>query len=277
VNIHLSFVDVDTGTVFAQSDVPPEQLPDTFEAHTTVGIEGQEWEVLAADPMTRDGAMESGALRVALRKLTIADLPPGEILYSLPTLCDAVPPVTRGSSKLAKSVLEIEEDEWRQIELVSARFHEPVRAAFAQIARIYEGAAAPGGGFRELHVRTELPAPLGRATLYLDAVRTALSPFQTVFAGLAYPGIDGLVDGGFAFRTAGGLSIYGTQRARLVTAVGLVLDHPAGVVDAEARRLSELLRDHDLVLVDWCRMRVARDEDQIRDYLHATIKDPDNG
>lgn len=51
--IRVSFVDAATGRCFSWTEMPAEQLPTSFEARTILNMEGQDWEVVAAEPMTR--------------------------------------------------------------------------------------------------------------------------------------------------------------------------------------------------------------------------------
>jgi hypothetical protein len=58
--VRVVFVDASTGAAFAHADSPPEQLPESFEAHTTVNVQGQECEVLSAVPVTRAECVKAG-------------------------------------------------------------------------------------------------------------------------------------------------------------------------------------------------------------------------
>jgi hypothetical protein len=67
--IQVRFVDVDTGKPFAQTECPPDQLPQSFEAHTTLNMEGQDWEVVSADPITRAEYVQRGQQRAIDQRL----------------------------------------------------------------------------------------------------------------------------------------------------------------------------------------------------------------
>jgi hypothetical protein len=270
--VRVVFVDADTGASVAQTDSPPEQLPESFEAHTTVNVQGQEWEILSAVPVTRAEFVASGELRLNVRKVSLQKMPPGELLYSLPTICDGIPGIAAGTSKLSKRVLELHEDDWRQIELVSAAYSDEVRACLAKIDRIYEKERTPGGAFNKVYVREELAAPIAAGALTPAALMSYFPSGVTSYDGLAYRGVAGLIGAGFAFGTAASLVLYGVAPAGLVTTVGLVLDGVASDLEADARSLANVLRANELTLVDWCRVQVVDGQgDHVLDYLRSRM------
>src|SRR5688572_27711365 len=115
--IRVELVDAATGTALGVADLPAEDLPDSFAAATTLQLAGADWHVERAEPVTRDDYVASGQLKLVLRKLVYVD--PRKILYSLPTLEDALPPLRDGDAAAAYAM---HEDDWRQVELVAARF-----------------------------------------------------------------------------------------------------------------------------------------------------------
>jgi hypothetical protein len=269
-NVRVVFVDASTGAAFANTDCPPEQLPESFEAHTTVNVQGQDWEVQSAVPVTRAEFMKTGELRLSLRKLNIVKMPPGDILYSLPTICDGIPGIAAGSSKLSKHVLELHEDDWRQIELFSAAHLDEVRACLAKIEGICAKERMPSGGFKNIHLRSERTAPIAGNGLTLSGLGSIFSPGMTAYDGVSYRGVAGLIAGGFGFRTGAHLDVYGIASGGSVTTVGLLLDHLSSTFEADASSLAHLLRANDLVLVDWCRVQVVDGrEEHVVGYLRS--------
>lgn len=100
--INVSFVDVETGNTFAVSDMKPEQLPESFEANTTMYIQNQSWEVVEAIPVTSTEFTKSGELKLVLRKIEIQTVNPNELLLTLPTISNELPNIQKGSTKLNK-------------------------------------------------------------------------------------------------------------------------------------------------------------------------------
>jgi hypothetical protein len=263
--VRVLFVDAASGTTIAQTDSPPEQLPESFEARTTIQVKGHEWEVVSAAPVTRAEYVKAGALRLTVRIVNVQNIPPDKILFSLPTICDAIPAIAGGTSKVGKRVLELHEDDWRQVELVAVAHLDEARACLAKIERVHAEERTPGGAFKKLHVRSELPAPIGPDALALSTLKAAFAAGVTAHDGIAYRGVAGLIEGGFAFRTAAGLEVYGVEAGGAVTTVGLVIGGEA--VEADARSLASVLREKRLVLIDWCRVEVVEGEDQVVAYL----------
>jgi hypothetical protein len=270
--VRVLFVDASTGATFAQMDSPPERLPESFEAHTTVNVQGQEWEVLSAAPVTRAEYVEAGELRLSVQKLNIQKIPPGEILYSLPTICDGIPGIAQGTSKLGKNVLELREDDWRQVELVSVTHLDEARECLAKIERIYTEQRTPSGGFKNLHLRTELAAPIVRNGLTMSTLKSTFSGLAA-YDGVSYRGVAGLIEGGFAYRAAASLDVYGIEIGGGVTTVGLVFGRDGLGRETDARALANLLRGNGLALIDWCRVEVIDgQEDQVLGYLRRTTR-----
>lgn len=250
--IRVSFLDAATGGCFSRTEMPVEQLPTSFEARTTLNMDGQDWEVVVAEPMTRIEFEATGELQLTLRKITIAPLPPGDILFSLPTICDVIPGIAPGTTKLGKRVLQLHEDDWRQVELVAGVHQVEIDTCLNHIRRIYAEERTDSGFFRKVHVRKEAAQPLHGCRLglpELDRYFTALKPLD----GLAYRDVAGLIDGGFAYESASGLRLYGVEHAGSVATLGLVTDLVQMKVEEDGHSLAALMRDHQLCLIDWCR------------------------
>jgi hypothetical protein len=250
--IHVEFIDEETGETFAQSTIPADDLPATFEADTTVTIGQQSWSVQRADPPTALEFRRTGRLQVWLRRVRVEMADPMDLLFSLPTIVDALPPVVPGSTKLGKRVFEIHEDDWRQVELVALRWQEAIDATFAAIRRIY-GEERDGYGFRNLHVRTEIPAPLNGCAIRLTDLQARLDSSTEAYEGVAYVGAAGLVEGGFATPLSPGILLYGQEQEGQVTTVGLAKQAAAAPGEASVHQLTELASENGLCLVDWCR------------------------
>lgn len=172
-----------------------------------------------------------------MRKVDKID--PSKILFSLPTVEDALPPMREPDSS---SAYEIHEDDWRQRDFVSRQFTPEIDAELVEIRRVW--AERDGPGFKRAHVRAKVRAPLRDVGLTLVDVREALGGVGEL--GLAVG--DGLVIDGFAFPLPGGAA-YGRVADGLVEALGL---HG----DAEPGGLRELANQRALVLVDWIRASV---------------------
>jgi hypothetical protein len=155
--IQVGFYKVGADKAFAPSDVPIEQLPDTFEIDTTLHLGSADWAVSKAVPPTKAEFRKSGKISLYLYQPKTANVPVSELLYSLPTISDSLPDLVH--TKSLENILVVHEDDWRQIELISTRHADAVRQELASIQDIHAKHRA-GSGFTTLHVRKLIIAPL---------------------------------------------------------------------------------------------------------------------
>src|SRR5207253_10674690 len=104
-----------------------------------------------------------------------------------------------GSSKLGRNVIEIHEDDWRQIEWITGPATEALESELAAIRRVYE-TERQGVGFKRVHTRPEEPQPLVGQAVQLDDLRAALDPRAIWLDGFSYMGVAGIVADSFAVR-----------------------------------------------------------------------------
>jgi len=259
-SIQVTFCDAASGAVFGQAEMSAANIPKSFEAHTTLNLEGQDWEVVTAEPMTRDEYEKAGTLRLTLRKVRIGTISPKNVLFSLPTICDKIPGIDPGTSKLGKKTVELHEDDWRQVELVAQCHQAEIDVCLSHIRRIYTEQRTDNGFFRKLHVRKEVAAPLEGGGLLFTDLRRFL-PTLTALDGLSYRGVAGLIADGFAFESAFGLRLYGVRQGVAVTILGLSVEHAGPQVERDGPSLATLMRANELCLIDWCGLRQLPDSD----------------
>lgn len=136
MNVTLELIDAASGAAIATDEVRIETLPERFEGldtHLTVG-EAQ-YSVVGADPSSREDIAKAGRVRLLLTRVEQVD--PRTILFSVPTLEDSSAPIEPTGDHA--SAIAIHEDDWRQIELLSAAQREAVDAV-ADIPRGEVGA-----------------------------------------------------------------------------------------------------------------------------------------
>ncbi len=155
--VNTFFIDASTGKAIGQADMPVEHLPQSFTHETTLQIGDEEWSVLTAEPLTAEEFIQTGKLVLTLQK--VVKVQTEHILFTLPTLCNEIPPIVVGSTKQGKNILELHEDDWRQIEFVSHTYRPAINSELAHIMRIYREASVNDGrvlGFKSLHVRQHI-------------------------------------------------------------------------------------------------------------------------
>ncbi len=252
--VHVEFVDSSTGAVFAQTKISPDQLPASFEAETTMHLGEQEWAVVSADPMTSAEFRSSGRLRLVLSRVKAATVDPRELLYSLPTISDALPAPASGTTKLGKRVLELHEDDWLQIQFYSVHQQAQVDAQVAAIREVHETARS-GPGFKRVHVRRGCDNLFGAMPCSLTELRAACPAPSEWLDGIAVAGVAGLITDGFAVRLPSALTLYGLAVDDRVLALGA--EPPGGVAFGGAllSSIAPFLRASQLRVVDWCRAK----------------------
>ncbi len=231
--IRVILIDAGTSTRLGEAEFPVAQLPETFEVATTLHLAGGDWQVERAEPVTRAEFAETGQLTIWMRAVVQVD--PQALLYSLPTLETLQPPLGDPGDGLW-----MHEDDWRQIELVSARFAPEIAVELAAIRAVH-AEDKRGPGFTRLHVRERIPEPLAGVELTVADLGLA-APRRDIVLGPVGGRQAPLVIGGFAFEV-GDSVIYGREDTGRVVALG--------IRGPDTRLLVALARAHDLVLVHW--------------------------
>jgi hypothetical protein len=250
--IQVRFFEVGADKPFAQSDVPVEQLPDTFEIDTTLHLGSDDWSVSKAVPPTKAEFRKSGKISVYLYKPKITNVPLHELLYSLPTISDSLPDLVDTQS--LENVLVLHEDDWRQVELVSADQMNLVHREIDSVREIREKHRV-GSGFRALHIRKLVTAPLSTAALSVRELQKQFGVSHE-YAGVAFNRTAAVIKSGFAFRASNSWVFWGQTRAD--GALSTVCIRTEGELSPLAsRELESFLSAHKLLFVDWVRLETA--------------------
>jgi hypothetical protein len=249
-----------TEEVLAEMLLPAEGLPDDFEqGEFTLNIDGVVYEVVRAKPATVAKYRSTG--RLLLRVNRVSNVTADEVLYTIPTLCATIPDSDAGLEPGDDdSLFVIHEDEWRQIELVSAAQDAIVEEELAAVIEIFEAARVAVEGenfdaFRSVHIREQPVRPLP-AGLTIGALRGAFEPAK-FYDHVVYEGHDELVPAAYAL-DLGSLALYGhAADGELRSAALLVVDAPPRLPPETIARLAAFMASHDLLLVDWCRVQAV--------------------
>jgi len=71
--VQVTFIDDETSAVFAESEMPAANLPDSFAEETTVHIGDHDWSVVQADPKSKQEFAKARTLTLRLRKIELMD------------------------------------------------------------------------------------------------------------------------------------------------------------------------------------------------------------
>jgi hypothetical protein len=237
--VHVLLIDAASNATIAEVDLEATQLPEAFELSTRLEIAGRMWQVEQAEPPTREAYIASGRLRLVLRELQHVD--PRSLLFSLPTLENVAPP----TEPLVDGCVTMHEDDWRQVELVSARLELEIAAELEAI-RLILTSHRKGVGFTNLHARSRIPEPLAGVALSLADLGMATAPRGLAIGTRTYAAIVG----GFAFDTEAG-TLYGRVHQQAIVALGVHSSRDLGLLAVVARAGA-------FVVVDWCAATMHR-------------------
>jgi hypothetical protein len=253
--IRVEMIDASMKHHFQPTYFAPEQLPESFEAATTMHLDQGDFEVVEATPMTAAEFRRTGQLRLVVRERKIVKLNPSELLYSLATISNELPPIEPGTTKLEKQVVELHEDDWRQVEIVAMVQQEQIDAELAAIRRIYEEQRTEEGYFRAIHVRAGLAEPLAGTAITLAELIAAFDPPPpSRLDGIAYRDVAGLVANGFALRLLSGIELLGVvDEAGHVAVLCLSHARPNNAMERDLPALSRFAQSHRLCLINWYR------------------------
>lgn len=250
--VHVEFVDADTGALFGQTDISPDQLPASFEADTTMHLGDRDFSVVSATPMTAVEFRASGRLRLVLRRVKLEKIAPGDVLFSLPTISDTLPTPAEGTTKLGKQVLELHEDDWRQVEFFGSAQGARVDAHLAAIRSIHERERS-GPGFKRLHVRKDCEGLLADTGCTLTDLRDACPAGSEWLEGVALQGLAGIIPGSFAVRLPSSITLYGTATDDRLDVLAVHAPGPKAPAAFALDEIAAFASKRGLGVADWCR------------------------
>ena len=130
------------------------------------------------------------------QKADVREFDPKSLLFSLPTICDEAPETIQNAGQASQSALQIDEDDWRQIEFIAV-------ADLTQIDRemddieTFKNANRAAIGWRNVYIRKERPNGLFPSQLPYSLIDSIPhGPIQELMIGT--PGREAIVKGGFA-------------------------------------------------------------------------------
>jgi len=259
--IEVKFVENGKDKPFAVSEMPIEQLPDTFEIDTTLDIGNDKWTIVNAIPIKKEEFMKTGKLSLFLSKVELMN--PKDILFSLPSINDVIGSISKSRNKIDQ-YYKIHEDDWRQIELVSNHHEKMINNELNSIIEIYNNFREEYG-FKKIHVRKEIIKPLEKSNISLTQLKKIFGTSKE-FQGLAYEGQPLGIDNSYAFISNSGVTIWGESSENgSVRSICFSSSKPKGVEEFSASLL-KLLNDEKLYLIDWCRVQKINDLKSLTDY-----------
>jgi hypothetical protein len=258
-DVHVEFIHGNDNTTIGVVDLPLEKLPDTFAVDTTFDIADKKWSVVRAEPVTKAEFARTCRLRVYVVPLT--SMPPGELLYSLPTISDDIGE-GEGSTPPDDTVFQIHEDDWRQIEFVAQTYKREMDLEFGDIRKVYDE-RKPSGGFVGVHIRKRIPSPLGDKAISLEELKRELPP-KHEYKAVGVQRSLGAFKNSFAWDIDEDVTVWGTKdnrdRIRIICMTIRGNHHSA----ASFLTLAQFCAKRDLYLVNWCRIAKGSSAQEIQ-------------
>jgi hypothetical protein len=176
---------------------------------------------------------------------------PQDILYSLPTISNDLPPLEAPIDEPSGADMFIEEDMWSQIEFFARDRQDGIRHMLAEYSG-FERRNREGAGWRQIYVRKLARAPVIAGTSAVADLEKVLG-LQAGRAPLIYSSqkVSGKIKNGFCFKLDGNVSLYGHADELGITTLGAALGYMADstkLTDAFAK----LHAAFGVMLVDWC-------------------------
>lgn len=242
--IAVTFIDDNTSDPIGTSEIPPEQLPGSFDQPASMHVAGKDWQVAFAQPAKAKEWLKE-------KKLTLYLLPPDQpnpykVFYTIPSISNDLPATTAVSNPLFNDfMLELSEDDWRQIEYLPLSNLTAIQNTMKEVEAILtpDNTEEAPRYFKRMHIRKlprrQLSIPFDEFTQQL----TIAAKGSLRFTG-SRP--NHIVEDGFALRTSN-YTYYGTSKNGIIHELNLQRFECA---DDEFNHIAQRF---NLTLVDWCR------------------------
>jgi hypothetical protein len=261
LNIEVTFIDDATDESIGVTQIPANNLPDSFDRDTIINLSGADWNVVNARPKTRAQYTKSQKMILWIRRIELVN--PQDIFYSLPSICDPIPEVN--DRAVLGNELIIAEDDWRQFELVPNQLADKVDKEIAKIRLIHEN-ATEGIGWREMHIRKKPEIPIA-SNIALPHLASLLK-VSTKSKGITYHGSRSPIADGYSLTLNDDFSVYGIAPNNKVQVIAIGQDSNIPPNTESIELLQQLARKFNLDLVHWCRcLRVSPDDPAFRSLL----------
>jgi len=173
----------------------------------------------------------------------------GQILYTLPTICEKLPPLEK-TDQLPKDAIRMHEDYWRQIEIVPIAYRSQVEEQLKSFIA-FRDAHKKGEGYTEIFLRKNVYPTLQNQWISLTNLGA-----RSVALALG----DQKVVGGFAIPDKSGAYLYGhTEPRGIVIYLGIAPPQDGNLAPEFASFVSNLASSQKLFMVDWYKAQILPD------------------
>lgn len=236
--IKVALIDAVTGKNLGKHKIPAELLPAAFNRPTMLEINNIKWRVLQADPVLADDFLFSKKL--TLKVLHAEQANAQQLKYNLPTVCNEMPLVTGVPGLYNDFTLEIQEEDWRQIEFLSLERLKIIEEAVKNIEVILSSQSTPLLGYDKQYIRDNAL----QSKVFISWEEFCSVLINPVKGNIFFRNND-FVQNGFAIRSES-YTYYGILENGFIRT--LCLSQFGGADDEFMNVLSKF----ELSLVDWC-------------------------
>lgn len=243
--VKVTFIDNANDETLGISKMLSDQLPDSFEKPTTLQFQDKEWHVIKADPVNKQEFMITKKLTLHLAEVGFLD--PENVLYTVPTISNELPAMV-DIKLFDEFVIELHEDDWRQIEFLPVDILPAVQDEMAAVEAILfpEDETERSFGFKSIHVRSKI----GSRHLSIPFADFCASVNIEAKGAIALSGYPGFVENGGSIRS-GNYTYYGTLEGDIIKELCLVQFESVG---DEFAIVADRFK---LMLVSWCRGQIT--------------------
>lgn len=243
--IKVTFINHATSETIGISKMPSDKLPETFENSTTLQILDKDWHVIKAEPLNKQEFMVTKKITLHLAEVGFVD--PNNILYTVPTLSNELPEMT-DKKLFADFVLELHEDDWRQIEFLPVDRLPAIQEEMVAVEAILfpDDETERSFGYKSIHVRSKL----GSRHLSIPFADFCALVNIEAKGAIAISGYSGFVENGFSIRSSS-YTYYGTLEGEVIK--DLCLDRLEDVGD----EFATITGKFNLLLVSWCHGQIT--------------------
>ena len=244
--ILVEFYEGNSKKPFASSNIPEDQLPDTFEIDTKLTIADQNWSIINAIPKIKADFIKSEELKIYLNKIEV--LNPKDILFSMPTINNSLCEVTNCETT---NLYMIHEDDWRQVELIDDSNIDKINDEIAGIDNIYKNHYVEGGGFSQIFIREKIETPLSNIRINIDDLKQEFEILKN-YNGFTFHNVKGMVKNSFAFEIEKNVTVYGLTSDDYVLSLCIVHEKPV------SNMVIDFMKKYKLIYVNWCKLEVIK-------------------
>jgi len=235
--INVTLIDSETEQLIDKRKILKDELPEIFNRPTVLSIDGEDYQVLKAHPVSGDGFYYDKRLTLHVRKKS--DFDRTNVKPMVPTISG-----TNLEFCHTPAAFNITNDQWMQLQLLPASMSPLIEEEFAQIHTVMETASL--SGYSKVYIRKNIPA----ITTFINK--------DDFYNNNETPQNDAIKING-AGTVKGSFISFLNER----TYYGMILNNTITnlcllKLDYIDENLMALLERHNLILVDWCNITTIR-------------------